>query len=598
MKRVRKIIGIAFTIIMCLAATKPVSAKRMGENVGNQVSQETNNILYTETVDDSGLTVSLTDYAHQHEKEAVLEFELFFQNLPVNPESFTFEIENPTESAQVIELAFEKNGNVYSHELMMEKNSHKTYNILSNDFKCGGKSFKGTPEKVRISYNVYWYIWHSLEFFKVTAGGQCIWTVAEDNYRIIENPYVTAEFTILKPYVLEYKGVSGDWSSIMFQLPGTGTPKIANLASYEGIGYWVDTTIEGKEVYFNKFLHEANTAGENGEYKESEIYYTSDDSVAVYLDEQTGKEFYSSSNKIPANFKGYVQIPFTNFSMPDWVSGERLNNKKLDLKNLIPELGLTFSGDVGDARFIIKDIVLLKDVYEIPPKTQLTYGDVRMFDTMDYTDETANQMWKTNWELASEMFVSTVETECAVGNDDGKALKLVTGETSTLEGATGFTALEYFPDAGSGDISGGKGLTFWLKNENDKPVKFSFEFDIMQGDSRQRWSMKKYAHYMLFNTETGVESIYSYPDGLYIPAGFEGYVRIGFDQMTNPLWETVTGEFTTDNGLVYFVINLNTTSGSSVQFLFDSLGVYTEEVEITTPFHEPQNSFQKMMTGV
>ena len=585
--------------ILCLAQVRALSVNAADTHVGNRVSAQESNISYIEGTEDSGLKVYLTDYGYRHEREAVQEFELLFQNPPANAESYTFRIANPMNSAQVVTLAFEKDGSFYTSELMVAANAQKDYTVLAGDFKCGGMSFSGTPAKVRISYSAYWYIWHSLEFFEVSAGSQRIWAAADDTYRIIENPYVTAEFSTLDPFVLEYKGTGSDWSSITFRLPGAGTPEIADLSSFAGIGYRVDTTIEGKEVYFNKYLHEANTAaGGNGAYGESEIYYTSDDSLAVYIEEDTGRAFYSSSNIIPANFKGYVQIPFYNFALPDWVSGERLNNKTLDLNNLIPELGLTFSGNAGRAKFKIRDIVLLDSIQEVPLPKQVTYGDVRMLDVMDYTDDTANEAWHTNWELASEMSVSVVETECELGNDDGKALRLTTGETSTADGATGYTALEYFPKKGLDDISGGKGLTFYIKNENGRAAEFHFEFDIMQGEARQRWSMKKNASYMLFNTVTGVESIFSYPNGMYIPAGFEGYVRVDFAQMTNPSWETTAGEFRTDSGLVYFVINLNTSGGGKSQFLFDSLGVYTSETEITTPFHEPVNSFQNAMTGV
>ncbi|MBQ8885240.1 MAG: hypothetical protein IJY62_02580 [Clostridia bacterium] len=426
------------------------------------------------------------------------------------------------------------------------------------------------------------------------AAGEEIWTPGEDGYTEIKNDAVSSSVYLVDKNRLQGSNLaSGSWYPVTFK---TAT----DMSDCEGFSFYIDTTIEGKDVYFNKYIQELRAESADGI---GEKWYAPDEG-AYNCYPETGAPFVMTGNLIPAYFKGRVVVPFNTFQIPDWAE---TYNGTLDLNNTDGQIGFTFDGSRGDFIIGLSGFSLEEKVGVIE-NVSVTQGDITFIDDMSsYTDSTtANYSWRTNWSLASPCTVELVQNpEPSVGAI-GNALRITpldapknpepdpaTGNSTP----TGFTALELFPSGGSFDISGSTGITFFVKNEKNSPFYLNCEFDIMQEGYRQRWAVKQYGRYTLYDTVTGTQKLFNAFSGIYVPANFCGWVRIDYSQFTNPSWESVAGDFNTDSGLVYFVINIETLRFSGHTFIFDSLGVYSEKTEVKTQFYTPEKDIVSAIGG-
>ena len=457
--------------------------------------------------------------------------------------------------------------------------------------------FTGALRAVEVLYSAFEYSGNSLIFGQMTYdGGGVAWAAADSAWQAIENPAVEADAFFAEAGTLLSQGVkAGTWYPVVFS-----TQK--DMSAYEGFSYYIDTSLADGQVFFNKYVQENAKPGETGFGEE---WYLPDDGVA-YFHPEGGIPFRGAANTVPAYFKGRVYCSFSDFRIPSWMTYP--GNGVLDLDDTSGIVGMTFDGSLGDVCFVLKDFRLESEVEEIEYEG-LRQGDMSYLDDMSSyaTTEAVAFGWRTNWSLASPCEVTLIENEWATAGAGGNALRIVpqpapedpepdlaTGQTA----ATNYTALEFFPVEGSADIAGSKGITFFLRNEENEPLLFGFEFDILQSGVRQRWGMKTRGRYILYDTLRGTQALYNAPDrSLYIPAGFTGWVRVGFDQFENPSWETVGGAFTTETGLAYFVINIDTLQFVGHSFVFDSLAVYTSDAGISTPFHSADTALDDAIGG-
>ena len=131
-----------------------------------------------------------------------------------------------------------------------------------------------------------------------------------------------------------------------------------------------------------------------------------------------------------------------------------------------------------------------------------------------------------------------------------------------------------------------KGLSFYVRNYSDKSFYMNVGFDL-----GHRWYTKwsgNYAQYQLYNTKTGVESVQlgGY-EGLYIPAGFEGYVRVAFTQFVPANWVAVPLEWSeavNGNSVTYMSIDVNTDTYAGLEFDVDDIGWYYGDATVKTSF--------------
>ncbi len=132
-----------------------------------------------------------------------------------------------------------------------------------------------------------------------------------------------------------------------------------------------------------------------------------------------------------------------------------------------------------------------------------------------------------------------------------------------------------------GETSYAKGLTMFVKNCSRKEIGINLQFDeLTQANTYERWIMKGYpAMYYAWDVIKNEEYVfYSKSDQFQIPVGFEGYVRIPFDQLQVPDWnigtDGVDQELDLSRFNKEFYLTSDNTRYEDLEFLIKNIGVY------------------------
>ncbi len=369
-----------------------------------------------------------------------------------------------------------------------------------------------------------------------------------------------------------------------------------DLSGYAGIRFYTENN-SGNRLYLQKWFAEAG-------YRET-WYCNRDNYWAMYYPEG-GSADYGDSFYIPAGYRGYIVIPFATF-FPGWGSS---CNAIMELDSVEPYFYFLLDHwrDTGDAananptRFILTDFALVRAAER---REVTNTGDVRVFMPFEYkSTEELRLYWESRYRAQAGVELKSVDAPVQTQGVTGRALHITCGGLSLTPGAQPFaTALDWTPtDEAARTLGTAKGLTFWIKNTSGMQIAFRLGFDLQIVDdsgaiTTQRWETNDGARFLLLDTATGSERIGASKNGIAIPAGFEGWVRIGFEQFSMPAWVTATSPFDPSNDLCYIVIGMNALTYEGATFVLDSLGYYYTDIEVTTPFHQSANSFASAMAG-
>ncbi|MBR4419792.1 MAG: hypothetical protein IKT32_02830, partial [Clostridia bacterium] len=315
-----------------------------------------------------------------------------------------------------------------------------------------------------------------------------------------------------------------------------------------------------------------------------------DGGFATYIPDDGSASFIGDTNTVPAGFKGTIVVPFTNFALPSWFTPI---NGVLELESIWWNFGFTFDVSQGERSFLIKDFKLVADAREFLrlPQETTWYGDTKVVLPMEYNDDfDLNSDWVTSWDKAATATLELVDSPAnGVVGAGGKALKFTCGSMKSVADASNETAVEHYPQGEQRNIVGAKGLTYYVKNTSASQIGFNLGFDLLVAENtQQRWKPKMNARYTLVDVNTGVEVVGNGKNGVYVPAGFEGWVRIDFAQFDNPTWETNGTAFSDQFPVAYMVFNVNAQLHESESFIIDSLGYYYTETSISTMFAQSQ----------
>lgn len=397
--------------------------------------------------------------------------------------------------------------------------------------------------------------------------------------------------TIKANEVKSYANGENQWQAFFTCIPG-------DISAYNGISYYVDNTLSDGDLFFNKCIRE------NAKNGIMEHWFVDGTTPYAMVYPDGGEAYVGNANVIPAGFKGTIVVPFSDLTLRE-VAGI-VEDRVLDLTNLFVRIEFamdTANSTYSSRDFIIKDIKLVSDARQFMDTTQVpsTVGDVKIVNPFDYYDDfDLMSDWNIQWTLSAEAEISLVDNPAqnVIGVSD-KAMKIVCGAKTTVADANQDACIQWSLNPDQGDAKGAKGITYWIKNTSYAQIGFRVEFDSMVNvdgvETSQRWQSLPNCRYLLVNTATGEETMCMGKSGVYIPKGFEGYVRIDFSQFARPNWVTVDGDLSTDNriGTAYIIMNSTYHQGDS--FLFDSFGYYYTDVELTTTFNTPTNSFTNAM---
>lgn len=425
-----------------------------------------------------------------------------------------------------------------------------------------------------------------------SLGASYILNSVENNIRL---EVLKANEVKLKRLYTEAEGFN--WADFYTEIKSDTS--YADISAYNGISYYVDNTLmTDKEVFFNKFVREWVLA--SGGTREE--WYL-DAGYAKFFPEDGSEPFEQFANIVPAGFKGTIVVPFSNYGIPSWYAN--VDNGELDLGCVYKYLGFTCDNSRGEIDFIMKDVKLVKDAPDYRRFEQIPFwqGDVKVVLPMDYNGNSdLSGDFANPFALAANCDINCIDNTADTLGVSGKCMEITVKDTKNVVNYDVMTALEHLPSGEQGIIEGAKGYTMWLKNPNDTRLVFNFGIDlrIYEDDGVnydvQRWQVGNHSRYYLFNTLTKEEALVSgYYNGIVIPGHFEGWVRVPFTELTNPAWEDISAPFD-EHGIVnYMVFNYSSLDFEDLSFIVDSIGYYYKDVELTTLFNKPQNSFENAM---
>ncbi len=149
------------------------------------------------------------------------------------------------------------------------------------------------------------------------------------------------------------------------------------------------------------------------------------------------------------------------------------------------------------------------------------------------------------------------------------------------------------------------GITFWVKNENPRPISFNIEFDEQERKGLERWSLQgtRVKRIFVYDLNTKEEYGFNTEYDLYLPANFEGWVRIPFSEFEVPDWSLLYGhtdgvlDLSKPHPTLYLTSNFRW--NDNVSFKIDNIGIYYEEFEVGKLFDRTLPSIADVlrMTG-
>lgn len=212
----------------------------------------------------------------------------------------------------------------------------------------------------------------------------------------------------------------------------------------------------------------------------------------------------------------------------------------------------------------------------------------------EYTDLDA---WKSNYSTSGQPF----DYSYINNGEFGKSLKWTYGsyllEYDSKLNSYGSLAISVATD----DWRGALGMTMWVKNPQNYPVSFNFEFSEAESGGAERWNLNSvyYKQIYAYDTNTKEEYAFNTRNVLFLPANFEGWVRIPFSQYDVPSW-SMAYEWT--DGILdlckphkqiwitsQFVIN------DGVTMYFDNLGLYYGDFQVGKLFDREKPSIKERL---
>jgi len=151
------------------------------------------------------------------------------------------------------------------------------------------------------------------------------------------------------------------------------------------------------------------------------------------------------------------------------------------------------------------------------------------------------------------------------------------------------------------DWSKAKGVTIYVKNYQQYPASFGFEFAETEDGGVERWNLNstKYRKIYAYDVITGEEYAFHTSTVIKLPANFEGWLRIAFQEFECPEWSQAYAwtdgvlDLNKPHANIYitsqFIIN------DSCQFLFDNIGIYYSDFQVGKLFDRTYPSIKECL---
>ncbi|MBR2341446.1 MAG: hypothetical protein IKA72_03465 [Clostridia bacterium] len=152
------------------------------------------------------------------------------------------------------------------------------------------------------------------------------------------------------------------------------------------------------------------------------------------------------------------------------------------------------------------------------------------------------------------------------------------------------------------DFRGAKGLTLWMKNPQPYPVSFNLEFAEADDTGNERWNLNgtDYRTAYFYDVVTGEEFSSPTLHVLFVPANFEGWIRLPFSQYACPSWSMGQGHdgiYEENNPHTNIYITSQFALNDSVTMYFDNIGLYYDDFNVGMLFGSTLPSIKDCVEG-
>lgn len=420
--------------------------------------------------------------------------------------------------------------------------------------------------------------------------------------------YIGAESDIVSQFgiVPTIKNYGDDCLSLSFRIKNhtsISTPITIGVKNIKGTTYQVNKSVK-KNIFFK----------------------TNDNIISI-----NSWRDWDSAVVIPALFDGYMIIPFDLFNTVTAAD-------KTDVRSIVFSTSVFKNYDAftiltfGDIDIIKKDSSTLKLVnpsllsneefastyvknlneeyirftrYEEESLIAAREGDVKYLETFSHVkDDTELNKEFPVWTGGSKFTTSLVDTY-----NNKKGMQVDIGEVIPNNNIYG--SINVFPkyytsdwnnwsDGGVNHDQKAEGITCYLKNLSRKEIIMNLEFDeITKKNNKnitERWNVQLGAMIMYYDINTNQEFIRMAKPAIVIPIGFEGYIRIAFEQYSVPSWCT-DGDLFLDvsQNMAGMYITSDCSNNEGLSFVISDCGIYYNKTQISSFFEESENSIKNNM---
>lgn len=241
----------------------------------------------------------------------------------------------------------------------------------------------------------------------------------------------------------------------------------------------------------------------------------------------------------------------------------------------------------------------------------LTWSDNKVMDARLATSDELSKLAEIEANLGKEGFKSKYSTSGQAFDFSrekqtyGNALKWEYGSFyDTYDSKlNAYGSLTVPVDAKHSNFAGAKGLTLWMKNPQPYPVSFNLEFAEADSTGAERWNLNgtDYRTAYFYDMITGEEFSAPTLHVLFVPANFEGWIRVPFSQYACPSWSMGQGHdgiYEEENLHTNIYITSQFAINDSVTMYFDNIGLYYNDFNVGMLFGSTLPSIKNCLEGV
>ncbi len=363
--------------------------------------------------------------------------------------------------------------------------------------------------------------------------------------------------------------IAGHYNLMKYDITGTDTnplgigntgfvPYRTDWSGGNGVQLFIKNS-NASEISLRFIFQEAN-GNELWVPKSEAPYYLKNGS-----EEPVQGEIIYQTIRIPANFEGIVQLPFTSFNAT--VQGLMVDNVQ-QLGN-ISQVIMEFDSVTNRGKSILIDDIQLINTFLMQEQQTTNNMKLPLIESFENWTPTTLDARLSMWADGSPI------TAGLVSNGQNGS----TGLEFTIGPAVGNGVGVIIMNGTTGDWNSYKGIKMFIRNPSGKSMAFRFQIEENAG-TKERFSVVSNKIVTLINQEGIVQNTATLYDSIIIPANFSGQVEIPFAAFKTVWWDTNgNGQLELASmGNLYFEFDNNVYAGQKM--IVDNIALFKNSGEV------------------